>query len=99
MKAQATVRTLPPRHVAPLAVRHRDAATMLGISEAELRNWVKEGRVHRPYTVKGNVVLFDVARLQDDWERLKRNTAATDAEEDDGENPWDVVLAKTADRK
>ena len=48
----------------PLALRASQAAAMLGISENQLRQWVMEGKVHKPYRVRKNVVLFDAVRLQ-----------------------------------
>lgn len=39
---------------------------MLGISESQLRQWVMEGKVHKPYRVRKNVVLFDGVTLASD---------------------------------
>ena len=81
----------------PLALRASQAAAMLGISESQLRQWVMEGKVHKPYRVRRNVVLFDAATLASDWDRMKDEAdigipaiAATETEE--GANPWDDVL-------
>jgi len=55
----------------PLALRSSQAAAMLGVSESQLRQWVAEGKVHRPYHVRKNVVLFDAVTLAADWDRMK----------------------------
>ena len=81
----------------PLALRASQAAAMLGVSESQLRQWVMEGKVHKPYRVRKNVVLFDAAALASDWDRMKDEAdtaipliAPTETEE--GPNPWDDVL-------
>jgi len=83
--------------VYPLALRASQAAAMLGISESQLRQWVLEGRIHKPYRVRKNVVLFDAVTLAGDWDRMKENaetstpmTGASETEE--APNPWDDVL-------
>jgi hypothetical protein len=82
----------------PLALRASQAAAMLGISESQLRQWVLEGKVHRPYRLRKNVVLFDAVTLASDWDRMKEeaegssiNSAVVQIEEE-GPNPWDNVL-------
>jgi len=84
--------------VYPLALRASQAAAMLGIGESQLRQWVMEGKVHRPYRVRKNVVLFDAVTLASDWDRMKDeaethsiSSPLTEIEEQ-GENPWDNVL-------
>lgn len=74
---------------APLALRYRDAAEALGISQATLRRLVEAGRVHKPYKLPGNIVLFDARQLQEDWERLKLQLA----EQAEEFNPWDDVFS------
>ena len=70
---------------------------MLGVSESQLRQWVIEGKVHRPYRLRKNVVLFDALTLASDWDRMKEEAeeaipalAPTETEEE--RNPWDEVL-------
>ena len=36
----------------PLALRASQAAAMLGVSESQLRQWVVEGKVHKPYRLR-----------------------------------------------
>lgn len=81
----------------PLALRASQAAAALGVSESQLRQWVMEGKVHKPYRVRKNVVLFDAITLASDWDRMKDEaeplvpaTAPGDLEE--APNPWDEVL-------
>jgi predicted site-specific integrase-resolvase len=66
-----------------IALRHKDAAIALGISESTLRTLVSEGKIHAPYRIKPHVVLFDAGRLRSDWEALK--AAATNEDT----NEWD----------
>ena len=81
----------------PLALRSSQAAAMLGVSESQLRLWVSEGKVHRPYRLRKNVVLFDAVTLAADWDRMKEEAAIpappmeVDAVEQ-GRNPWDEAL-------
>ena len=70
---------------------------MLGISESQLRQWVIEGKVHRPYRLRKNVVLFDAVTLAGDWDRMKEEAEASLSVGDvgvteEGFNPWDEVL-------
>ena len=81
----------------PLALRASQAAAMLGVSESQLRQWVVEGKVHKPYRLRKNVVLFDALTLASDWDRMKEEAelpipalALTETEEK--RNPWDDVL-------
>ena len=81
----------------PLALRAAQAAAMLGVSESQLRQWVIEGKVHRPYRVRKNVVLFDATTLAADWDRMKDEAdalvPANGAHKTDEEpNPWDDIL-------
>ena len=81
----------------PVALRAAQAAAMLGVSESQLRQWVIEGKVHRPYRVRKNVVLFDATTLAADWDRMKDEAdalvPANGAHETDEEpNPWDNIL-------
>jgi len=81
----------------PLALRSSQAAAMLGVSESQLRQWVAEGKVHRPYHVRKNVVLFDAVTLAADWDRMKAEAglsvqAIEMNEAGQGTNPWDEVL-------
>ena len=83
--------------VSPLALRAAQAAAMLGVSESQLRQWVIEGKVHRPYRLRKNVVLFDAVTLAADWDRMKEEAAASIlmsdvTETDERPNPWDRVL-------
>ncbi len=61
----------------PLALRASQAAAMLGVSESQLRQWVIEGKVHKPYHVRKNVVLFDAVTLANDWDRMKDEAEAS----------------------
>ncbi len=81
----------------PLALRASQAAAMLGVSESQLRQWVSEGKIHRPYRLRKNVVLFDAVTLAADWDRMKAEAefpvpAADVSEAEQGTNPWDAVL-------
>jgi hypothetical protein len=81
----------------PLALRASQAAAMLGVSESQLRQWVFEGRVHKPYRLRKNVVLFDAVTLASDWDRMKDEAealmpAVEPAEAEEVPNPWDDVL-------
>jgi hypothetical protein len=81
----------------PLALRASQAAAMLGISESQLRQWVMEGKVHKPYRVRKNVVLFDAVTLESDWDRMKDEANASmpaiaPGEIEEAPNPWDDVL-------
>ena len=81
----------------PLALRASQAAAMLGVSESQLRQWVFEGKVHKPYRVRKNVVLFDAVTLASDWDRMKEEADALIPAIEQGEteeacNPWDEVL-------
>ncbi|MBC8049450.1 MAG: hypothetical protein H7X92_04790 [Chitinophagales bacterium] len=67
------------------------------MSESQLRQWVDEGLVHRPYRVRKHVVLFDAARLAEDWDKIKLQAISQDSRSDQrgsdfGDNPWDAVL-------
>ncbi|MGO9172247.1 MAG: hypothetical protein ACLP7P_09810 [Rhodomicrobium sp.] len=82
----------------PLALRASQAAAMLGISESQLRQWVIEGKVHKPYRLRKNVVLFDAVTLASDWDRMKEEAETSLMQsvvveiEEEGPNPWDNVL-------
>ncbi|MGA9546196.1 MAG: MerR family transcriptional regulator [Rhodomicrobium sp.] len=81
----------------PLALRASQAAAMLGVSESQLRQWVVEGKVHKPYRLRKNVVLFDALTLSSDWDRMKEEAEAmvpplAPAETQEEHNPWDDVL-------
>ena len=81
----------------PLALRASQAAAMLGVSESQLRQWVVEGKVHKPYRLRKNVVLFDALTLANDWDRMKDEAEAViptngTAKPDEECNPWDEVL-------
>jgi len=81
----------------PLALRASQAAAMLGVSESQLRQWVVEGKVHKPYRLRKNVVLFDALTLASDWDRMKEEAEAMIpalalTETQEGHNPWDEVL-------
>ena len=83
--------------ISPLALRAAQAAATLGVSESQLRQWVIEGKVHRPYRLRKNVVLFDAVTLAADWDRMKEEAEASIlvsnvTETDEGPNPWDGVL-------
>jgi len=83
----------------PLALRASQAAAMLGVSESQLRQWVVEGKVHKPYRVRKNVVLFDAVTLASDWDRMKEEAEAgflavhENAPEAPKANPWDEILS------
>ncbi len=80
-----------------LALRASQAAAMLGVSESQLRLWVSEGKVHRPYRLRKNVVLFDAVTLAADWDCMKAEAEVSAPplamnEAGQGTNPWDEVL-------
>jgi hypothetical protein len=58
------------------------------ISESTLRALVSEGKIHRPYRITSQVVLFDATRLLCDWEAMK--AAATKKDVNEWDN-WDVA--------
>lgn len=80
----------------PLALRASQAAAMLGVSESQLRQWVVEGKVHKPYRLRKNVVLFDALTLASDWDRMKEEAElmipAKAAASETESNPWDEAL-------
>ena len=81
----------------PLALRSSQAAAMLGVSESQLRQWVSQGKVHRPYRLRKNVVLFDAVTLAADWDRMKDEAGILlppldKGEAEEGLNPWDEAL-------
>jgi hypothetical protein len=57
----------------PFALRASQAAAMLGVSESQLHQWVTEGKIHKPYRLRKNVVLFDAMTLANDWDRMKED--------------------------
>ena len=70
---------------------------MLGVSESQLRQWVIEGKVHKPYRLRKNVVLFDALTLASDWDRMKEEAelsipAHAPEKTEMERNPWDDVL-------
>jgi hypothetical protein len=80
-----------------LALRASQAAAVLGISETHLRQLVSEGKVHKPFRLGRNLVLFDAACLESDWDRMKEEAQAlipaiTVGEAEQRSNPWDDVL-------
>ena len=80
----------------PLALRASQAAAMLGVSESQLRQWVMEGKVHKPYRLRKNVVLFDALTLASDWDRMKEEAdgfvSRSELSEAQAANPWDDIL-------
>lgn len=64
------------------------------MSESQLRQWVHEGKVHRPYRLRKNVVLFDAATLATDWDRMKEEAEGitSDPAPEIERNPWDEAL-------
>jgi transposase-like protein len=80
----------------PLALRASQAASMLGVSESQLRQWVIEGKVHKPYRLRKNVVLFDALTLASDWDRMKEEAETSPltagSEGCDESNPWDDLM-------
>lgn len=85
--------------VYPLALRASQAAAMLGVSESQLRQWVTEGKIHKPYRLRKNVVLYDAMTLATDWDRLKGDAEidlplveAKQADDEEKTNPWDDLL-------
>jgi hypothetical protein len=80
----------------PLALRTSQAAAMLGVSESQLRQWVMEGKVHKPYRLRRNVVLFDALTLASDWDRMKEEAdgfvSPGEPRETEVANPWDDIL-------
>jgi hypothetical protein len=58
---------------------------------------VIEGKVHKPYRLRKNVVLFDALPLASDWDRMKEEAevaipAFAPVEIEEERNPWDDVL-------
>jgi hypothetical protein len=70
----------PEQTIDPLALRPRDAARALGISERLLWDWTRAEGV--PHVRIGNVVLYPVEVLKD-WLAAR----ATSVEDDPGECP------------
>jgi hypothetical protein len=67
----------------PIAVRPKDAAAMLGISESLLEELVRDRKLRPPVKVPGHrVSLFGYRQLVEDWEAMSQR-----AEE---ANPWDA---------
>ncbi|KAI95778.1 hypothetical protein T281_03760 [Rhodomicrobium udaipurense JA643] len=65
------------------------------MSESQLRQWVSEGKVHRPYRLRKNVVLFDAATLATDWDRMKEEAEGSftlNPAPEIERNPWDEAL-------
>ena len=68
----------------PFALRPKDAADHLGISEGSLDKLVKAGKIRPPIAVPGlNVRLYDRERLRRDWQ------AIIEESENGAENSWD----------
>jgi hypothetical protein len=58
---------------------------------------VVEGKVHKPYRLRKNVVLFDALTLANDWDRMKDEAQAAvpeslNVEPEEESNPWDEAL-------
>jgi hypothetical protein len=70
--------TSPERVIEPLALRPRDAARALGISERLLWDWTRTEGV--PHVRIGNVVLYPVEVLKN-WLATKAITTEDDAGE------------------
>jgi hypothetical protein len=88
-----------PIRIPPFALRASQAAAALGISESQLRQWVEDGIVHRPYRVRPHIILFDTVELAQDWERIKGTASEGPASNTaSGRNPWDGVLEEAAAR-
>jgi hypothetical protein len=86
-----------PLRIPPFALRASQAAAALGISESQLRQWVEDGIVHRPYRVRPRIVLFDTIELAQNWERIKDAASEGPASEAASRrNPWDCVLEEAA---
>jgi hypothetical protein len=85
--------SLAPFRIPPFALRASQAAAALGVSETQLRQWVEDGIVHRPYRVRPHIVLFDTIELGQDWERIKGSASEDPAPNAASRrNPWDDVL-------
>lgn len=80
MRQSPFTQSTPERVVDPLALRPRDAARVLGISERLLWDWTRTEGV--PHVRIGNVVLYPVEVLKN-WLAAK----ATTSEDDPGECP------------
>jgi excisionase family DNA binding protein len=54
------------KEVIPLAVRKKEAARMLGVSEKTLYNWTKAGKLKatKNGTARSDAVLYSIADLQ-----------------------------------
>jgi hypothetical protein len=88
-----------PIRIPPFALRASQAAAALGISESQLRQWIEDGVVHRPYRVRPHIVLFDAIELAQHWERIKGTAFERPASNTaSGRNPWDEVLEEAAAR-
>jgi hypothetical protein len=74
-----------------LALRPRDAAAALGVSESYLAKLVGEGKIRRPVAVARGVSLYDCERLREDWEVL-RDTLEAGRGNGEEANPWDRFL-------
>jgi hypothetical protein len=74
MVANALFETSPP--IPPLALRHRDAAVALGISERLLQDWAKHHGL--PCMRLGQVVLYPVDEIRQ-WLRARTFAGETSA--------------------
>jgi len=67
----------------PIALRPKDAAEALGISESLLEDLVKAGKVHKPVPIPGHRARrYDYQQLIADWQAWSEEPEVT--------NPWDA---------
>lgn len=70
------------------ALRRDEAAASLAISPSTFDSWIKRGYMPEGRSV-GGVTLWDTNKLREAWDRLQD----AQEEEDDGDNPFDGVVA------
>lgn len=70
------------------AMRRDEAAASLAISPSLFDNWVDEGKMPKGYKI-GGVMLWDTEQIRSAWMRL----AETIIPDDQGENPYDRIVA------
>jgi hypothetical protein len=67
----------------PIALRPKDAAEALGISESLLAKLVQDGKLRGPVNIPGHrVCRYDYEQLRADWQALR--------EQPEDANPWDA---------
>jgi predicted DNA-binding transcriptional regulator AlpA len=80
-------RALSPRDLSlpRFALRRREAAASLAVSETKFDEWCEDGRMPRGRKIDG-VVLWDTQEIGEAWDALKNGEAASN-------NPFNKVVA------